>query len=218
MNRQISGDFGDSSHDAVYQEGHDDIGYEDESWTAEGESRTRTDEETGSCVSSAISFPVRRASLPSTNGTTKSNHLSMSALETTFGNAVSLIEKVRGDDGLGHRGFPAVQRALAISLISGVTFDFISCRALFRVVVFAGRHGVVKKLQASAQLEGAEAAAQYYCLGCRTSSCRSERDKKEKEGSGMAGERGMGEPFLTLFRQCILEIWINTGYASVLRR
>ncbi len=140
-------------------------------------------------------FALQRASLPSTNGTTKCNHLSMSALEPTFGDAVSLIEKVGGDDGLGHRGFPAVQGALATSLIDGVTFDFISRHALFRVVVVAGRHGVVKTLQASGQLEGAEAAAQYYCLVCRTSSCRSERDKKEKEGSGMAGEGGMGQPF-----------------------
>jgi hypothetical protein len=88
-----------------------------------------------------------------------------------------------------------------------VTLDSIPCHALFWVtrdrVVCVGRHGVENELRASGQLEGAEAALQCYCLVYRASSCRSERDKKEKEGSTMAGEGRHGS-FLTLFRRCIL--------------
>lgn len=80
---------------------------------------------------------------PSTNRTTKSNHLSMSALQTSLGGAVSFIEKVGGDNGLGHRTLSLVHGAFAVDcVVCVVFFDLLPVDALFRVHAFTGRHFV----------------------------------------------------------------------------
>ena len=83
MDWQVGGHLGDGGDNAVDTDCHDNVGSEDECRAPQGQSLTRTDEQTGS------------------NGTAEGNHLRMARFQPPFCSLEARVEEIGGDDGGG---------------------------------------------------------------------------------------------------------------------
>lgn len=91
MDRKVGRNLGDGGDDEEDETGHDAVASQNESWTTLGQHLTGADKKTGTRQMNARERVCMF--LPSSNGTTQRDHLSMSALETSLGDLVALIEQ-----------------------------------------------------------------------------------------------------------------------------